>query len=152
MARGNHPFILQPCSFLAQKKFKVLSNSYVRWLMLHCLTVAKQGLELHLSVSGSFHQQQRLKEAEEARTLIVAIENIECSGELSKALSGHAAAMTNLYRELHRLSVAGGDEDPAFDPLFAKAAELSAWFKARKKVANSMKQAALAGTADQETS
>ena len=49
-------------------------------------------------ITSSLHP--RLKEAEDARTLCVSIENVECSGPLREALLQHAASMTELYRTL----------------------------------------------------
>ncbi|CAL1128802.1 unnamed protein product [Cladocopium goreaui] len=45
-----------------------------------------------------------LKEAEEARTLCISIEGLECATELQTALTTHSSAMTNLYRDLHQLT------------------------------------------------
>lgn len=84
----------------------------------------------------------RLKEAEEARTLCISIENLECAGELVTALQTHSSAMTTLYRDLHALTLSDVDDMSQYQTLFDQATNYQAWFKSRKKVANSMKQAA----------
>lgn len=86
--------------------------------------------------------QLRLKEAEEARSLCVAIETLECSGELVTALTQHSSSMTDLYRQLNKLTTDNVDDIDVYQPLFDKAVQFSAWYAKRKKVANSMKQAA----------
>jgi len=73
--------------------------------------------------------------------LCIAIEGLECAGELVKALTAHSEAMTALYRELHTHTGNGVDSESIYTPIFEKASNFSAWFKARKKVANSMKAA-----------
>lgn len=84
----------------------------------------------------------RLKEAEDARSTCVAIENLECSGQLRDALVQHATAMTELYRKLNKLVTDQVNDETVYSPLFDQASSFSAWYKARKKVANSMKAAA----------
>ena len=88
------------------------------------------------------HCSPRLKEAEEARTTCVAIEGLECSQELSTSLQQHAEVMTELYRVLNKLTQAQVNDQSAYSKLFDQANTYSAWYKARKKVANSMRQAA----------
>ena len=88
------------------------------------------------------HSQPRLKEAEDARTMCVSIEGLECAGELVRALTEHSTSMTDLYRELNKLTVSGVNDMNTYQPLFDKACNLSAWYAKRKKVANSMKAAA----------
>ncbi|CAK9018454.1 Nipped-B-like protein B [Durusdinium trenchii] len=83
-----------------------------------------------------------LKESEEARTLCVSIEGLECAGELVKALTAHAGAMVKLYRQLHQYTIQNVNDQSVYDPIFDQATSYTSWFKARKKVANSMKQAA----------
>ena len=84
----------------------------------------------------------RLKEAEEARSTCVSIENLDCSGELREALLQHATAMTELYRTLSKMVADSINDDTAYAPLFDRATIFSNWYKLRKKVANSMKAAA----------
>lgn len=81
---------------------------------------------------------------------MVAIEQLECSGELREALQAHADCMLEIYRELHKLTCAGVTAEESYSELFESAANYSAWFKSRKRVANSMKAAAEANasTAD----
>lgn len=86
----------------------------------------------------------RLKEAEEARTLCVSIEGLECSEAMTNALTQHAGAMTALYRDINARIGTGADEESAYEPFHQKAASYQTWYKSRKKVANSMKQAAAA--------
>eukprot|EP00435_Cladocopium_sp_Y103_P025376 s3284_g6.t1 len=81
-----------------------------------------------------------LKEAEEARSLCVAIETLECSGELVSALTQHSSLMTDLYRQLNKLTTENVDDITVYQPLFDKAMQYSAWYAKRKNVANSMKQ------------
>ena len=88
----------------------------------------------------------RLKEAEGARTTCVSIENLECSGQLRGALLQHADAMTEVYRNLNKMVADGVNDENQYAPLFEKAQGFSAWYKARKKVANSMKSAAASGS------
>lgn len=101
---------------------------------------------LTVSVSGRFKHllanHPRLKESEEARTLCVSIEGLECAGELVKALTAHAGAMVKLYRQLHQYTIQNVNDQSVYDPIFDQATSYTSWFKARKKVANSMKQAA----------
>ena len=85
----------------------------------------------------------RLKEAEDARTTCVSIESLECSGQLRNALGTHADSMTELFRGLSKMVSDGVNDADAYAPLFERAATFSAWYKARKKVANSMKTAAI---------
>ncbi len=84
----------------------------------------------------------RLKEAEEARTICVSIEGLECSGEMVKALQGHAECMTNIYRDLNRMTIAAIDDEASYADIFKKSAEYMSWYAKRKRVANSMKAAA----------
>ena len=88
--------------------------------------------------------QLRLKEAEEARTLCVSIEGLECSEAMTTALTQHAGAMTALYRDINARIGAGIDQEDAYEAFHEKAASYQNWYKSRKKVANSMKQAAAA--------
>lgn len=50
--------------------------------------------------------------------------------------------MNVLYRELHSLTLTGVDTEEAYAAHFARATELDAWYRSRKKIANSMKNAA----------
>lgn len=84
----------------------------------------------------------RLKEAEEARTTCVSIENLECSADMVAALTSHSTSMTSLYRELNKLTLASVGDITVYQPLFDRASQYSAWYAKRKKVANSMKSAA----------
>lgn len=52
--------------------------------------------------------------------------------------------MTNLYRELHTHTTSNVDTIEVYEPLFERAASYTAWFRSRKKVANTMKSAATA--------
>eukprot|EP00435_Cladocopium_sp_Y103_P007291 s4250_g2.t1 len=83
-----------------------------------------------------------LKEAEEARTLCVSIEGLECSGDLVAALTQHSNSMLGVYRDLNKLTVAGVDDETSYADLFHYASTYSAWYSKRKRVANSMKAAA----------
>ena len=83
----------------------------------------------------------RLKEAGEARTLIVSIEGLECSEPLRNALDEHAKCMVDLYRKLTSLISSGVDDLQSYQEHFDNAVRYTAWFKARKKIANSMKTA-----------
>lgn len=83
-----------------------------------------------------------MKEAEEARTICLSIEGLECSGELRTALNQHATIMTDLYRKLTQLVGSNVDSEDAYREHFDAAANYTAWFKSRKKVANSMRSAA----------
>jgi len=85
----------------------------------------------------------RLKEAEDARTTCVSIEGLECSAGLRDALVQHADAMTELYRTLNKMVADQVNDDASYEPIFQSAASFSSWYKARKKVANSMKAAAI---------
>ena len=58
------------------------------------------------------------------------------------ALTQHSGAMTDLYRELNKLTMAGVDDDASYAQLFQAATTYSDWYAARKRVANSMKAAA----------
>lgn len=73
--------------------------------------------------------------------MCIAIEGLECAGQLVAALTSHSEAMTSLYRDLHQKTVSGLDDESEYQPIFERATSYSNWFKARKKVANSMKQA-----------
>ena len=75
----------------------------------------------------------------------MAIETLECSGELVSALTQHSTSMTDLYRQLNKLTTDNVDDITTYQPLFDKAVAYSAWYAKRKKVANSMKQAAASG-------
>ena len=86
-----------------------------------------------------------MKEAEDARSICVAVETLECSGELRQAIEQHAGQMVDTYRELNKLITDGVDNEQAYEQIFAKAAQLSTWYKSRRKVAMSMKAAASAG-------
>lgn len=86
----------------------------------------------------------RLKEASDARTLCVSIEGVEGSQDLITALQGHAQQMTDIYRQLTQKISANVNEEGVYKGLFELAAEKAAWYKSRKKVANSMKAASLA--------
>lgn len=90
-----------------------------------------------------------MKEAEEARTLNVSIEGLECSGELGKALTCHANNQTEMYRKLSHLVAQGVDDEATYRDLFEQAGALTTWFKARKKVANSMRMAAASASGTQ---
>ena len=94
------------------------------------------------AINLSLRPLPRLKEAEEARSLCVSIETLECSGELVKSLTDHATAMTNLFRELNKLTSEGHDDESVYKPFFEKAVQYQAWYVKRKKVAQSMKNAA----------
>ncbi|CAJ1352888.1 unnamed protein product [Effrenium voratum] len=67
----------------------------------------------------------------EARSLVISIESLECSGELCGALSLHAQAMADLYRELNKLVMAGTNNEDAYATLFEKATSYSNWYKRR---------------------
>lgn len=84
----------------------------------------------------------RLKEAEEARTICMQIEGMECAGELITAMQQHSDAMAQLFRDIAKLTNENCDDEMAYEPLKQKATQWSAWFKSRKKVANSMRAAA----------
>ena len=84
----------------------------------------------------------RLKEAEDARSVCISIEGLECSKDLIVALLAHADSMTEIYRNLNRLISEQENDETSYGELFQRAANYSAWYKARKKVANSMKSAA----------
>ena len=58
------------------------------------------------------------------------------------ALTQHSSVMTEIYRELNKLTVAGINDDAAYAQLFQSAVSYSDWYAARKRVANSMKAAA----------
>ena len=88
-----------------------------------------------------FGSELRLKESEEARSICISIEKLECAGELVGAMTKHAEELVALYRSLRELTGAGMNDEEKYEPLFHKAAALSDWFKARKRVANSMKAA-----------
>lgn len=53
----------------------------------------------------------------------------------------HASAMTELYRTLSKM-ISDNINDAQYSPVFDQATCFSNWYKARKKVANSMKAAA----------
>ena len=99
-------------------------------------------LDKNDSINLSLRPLPRLKEAEEARSLCVSIETLECSGELVKSLTDHATAMTNLFRDLNKLTNEGHDDEAIYMPLFEKAVQYQTWYVKRKKVAQSMKNAA----------
>ena len=50
--------------------------------------------------------------------------------------------MTDLYRELNKLTLNGCDDITIYQPIFDQASQYSSWYVKRKKVANSMKAAA----------
>lgn len=83
-----------------------------------------------------------MKEAEEARTLCISIDGLECSKELVSALTAHAGAMTGLFKDISKLTTAGVNTDEAYADLISKATSYSSWYKAREKIAKSMKSAA----------
>lgn len=83
-----------------------------------------------------------MKGGEEARTTCISIEGLECAADLVRALKDHAESMNVLYRELHSLTLTGVDTEEAYAAHFARATELDAWYRSRKKIANSMKNAA----------
>ncbi|CAK9093804.1 unnamed protein product [Durusdinium trenchii] len=85
-----------------------------------------------------------LKEAEEARSTCVAIEPLECSEQLSLALKDHADKMTQLYRKLNTMILEGWNDEASYAGLTLEATERTNWYKARKKVAMSMRAAAVA--------
>ena len=85
----------------------------------------------------------RLKEAEDARSVCISIESLECSKDLIVALLAHADAMTEIYRNLNRLISEQVNDEASYAELFQRASNYSTWYKARKKVANSMKSAAV---------
>ena len=91
-------------------------------------------------ITSSLHP--RLKEAEDARTLCVSIENVECSGPLREALLQHASSMTELYRTLNQMVADGIADENSYSPIFERASNYSNWYKSRKRVANSMRAAA----------
>lgn len=95
-----------------------------------------------IQVEASWLVHPRLKEAEDARTTCVSIENLECSGQLRDALLQHATAMTELYRTLSKMVADQINSEELYAPVFDQATNYSNWYKARKKVANSMKAAA----------
>ena len=105
---------------------------------------------ISLYFSGKYrtamHLNPRLKEAEDARTTCVSIENLECSDQLRGALLQHADAMTEVYRNLNKMVADGVNEESQYAALFGQAQSFSSWYKARKKVANSMKSAAAANS------
>ena len=103
----------------------------VEWPVLHILSPFPSSVLL------------RLKEAEEARTLCISIEGLECATELQTALTTHSSAMTNLYRDLHQLTSQEVNDLSKYQVLFDQATNYQSWFKTRKKVANTMKTAAL---------
>lgn len=84
----------------------------------------------------------RLKESEDARSLCIAIEGLECSEALCAALTTRAESMTKLYREINGKVMAKVDDATVYAPLTQRAMHYSEWYKSRKKVAMSMKSAA----------
>ena len=76
----------------------------------------------------------RLKEAEEARTLCIAIEGLEMAGELVQALQTHSTALTTLYRELHQLTTNEVNDINQYSKLFDQATQYQTWFKSRKRL------------------
>ena len=52
-----------------------------------------------------------------------------------------------MYRKLSHLVAQGVDDEATYHDLFEHAGALTTWFKARKKVANSMRVAAATGSA-----
>lgn len=87
-----------------------------------------------------------LKEGEEARSLAISIEGLECSGDVITTLQKHAANMTELYKEINAKILAGDNDENCYEKIYETQEGLNTWFKARKKIAKSMKAAAEAGT------
>eukprot|EP00435_Cladocopium_sp_Y103_P029798 s303_g7.t1 len=83
-----------------------------------------------------------LKEAEEARTMCVSIEGLECSTDMVAALTQHSEAMLKVYRDLNQLTISGVDDEDSYAQLFHYASTYSAWYSKRKRVVNSMRAAA----------
>ena len=64
------------------------------------------------------------------------------AGELVAALQDHSKSLTDLYRDLHKLTLDEIDDINQYQSYFDRATTLQTWFKARKRVANTMKAAA----------
>ena len=121
---------------LESRRYAVLDLMFVENLL-------KNHIQCHPSpIPGYLSFTPRLKEAEEARTLCISIEGLECAGELVSALTTHSTAMTALFRELNGHTMGGVNDLQIYQPLFEKATSYTNWFKSRKKVANTMKAAA----------
>ena len=111
--------------------------------LLHLFSLHRLSFELSVPRSSKpFQRPLKLKEAEEARTLCIAIEGLEMSADLVKALQSHSDCLTVLYREVHKLTVDQVDDIAQYQGFFDQATQYQSWFKERKRVANAMKQAA----------
>ena len=86
-----------------------------------------------------------LKEGEEARSLAISIEGLECSSDVVSTLEKHAANMTDLYKEINMKILAGDNEESSYEKIYKTQESFTTWFKARKKIAKSMKAAAESG-------
>lgn len=93
-------------------------------------------------MSFGFGPYLRLKAGEESRTLCISIEGLDCAGELIGSLRTYADNMNSLYRDLHNLTQQNCNDENLYQPLFDKATEYDQWYRARKRVANSMRTAA----------
>ena len=116
-------------------------HTYVHTYMHACIHTQAWGVTSSNPVTFPLRL-LRLKEAEEARTLCIAIEGLEMAGELVQALQTHSTALTTLYRELHQLTTNEVNDINQYSKLFDQATQYQTWFKSRKKVANTMKSAA----------
>ena len=58
------------------------------------------------------------------------------------ALTAHAQCMTGLYRDITKMVTQGVNSEDSYREIFEKADNYSTWYKARKKVAKTMKMAA----------
>ena len=83
-----------------------------------------------------------LKECEDARSLALSIDGLECSGELQEGLTVHADSLTKLYKQINDMILQGVNEGSQYKPIFDTHDQLSNWFKHRKRIAKSMKSAA----------
>ena len=124
--------------FVSRRAIPQVKHKHIRkyHIYIYLFMYIKCCLDMYI-----FKHAPRLKEAEEARTLNVSIEGMECSGELCAALKTHAENQTNLYRKLSVLIANNVNTDQEYQQYFDTAAANSSWFKTRKKVANSMKAA-----------
>ena len=86
-----------------------------------------------------------LKEGEEARSLAISITGLECSADLMASLEKHAANMTELYKDINAKILVGENEESSYEQIYKTQESFSTWFKARKKIAKSMKLAAESG-------
>ena len=86
-----------------------------------------------------------LKEGEEARSLAISITGLECSADLMALLEKHAANMTELYKDINAKILVGENEESSYEQIYKTQESFSTWFKARKKIAKSMKSAAESG-------